>query len=365
MIQGADANARAFDDSTVLMLAAENGHTETVAELLDRGADIYAIASDGYTALMRAAKNGQTEIVLTLLPHDRIAREIDANAALMFAAGYGHIETVDELLDQGADVNAKTSDGRYTALMFAAKNGHTEIVLDLLSRDNLDWKIALDQFGHLLALPNLNKEVSFLLAVIIHDEELRNSIITKFNQENTDNPINKENNDILGVGPEAYKTLKDLESWYKGYLTDPDSGLSLSEHKAENLANQRFFKLFNDQGFRREVLARNDLVKDLLSKSASLPTDFAGLRGGQNYLDAARRLEPEDLYKLTSKIIDNSKAANGGTATSQALSLVVALRKDRADQTSASPATTINRGSTVSIAEPIVTTQKEGGCVVS
>ena len=215
----------------------------------------------------------------------------------------------------------------------------------------------------LLALPNLNKEVSFLLAVIIHDEELRNSIITKFNQENTDNPINQENNDILGVGPEAYKTLKDLESWHKRYLTDPDSGLGHSENEAEISANKRFFYLLNHQEARQEAFARNDLIAYLVSKSVPLAADF--VKGAkvkdQKDLDALKGLNPEDLYKLTTKIIDKSKAENDGIPTLQASSLVAMLRNFEIDQASASPATTMHRGSV----EPIVTPQKGGRCVVS
>jgi len=360
--RGADVNeARKSDVVTALIFAALNGHTETVSELLARGADTEARASDGSTALMRAAKNGHTEIVLTLLPPDRIAREIDANTALMFAAGYGHIETVDELLNQGADVNAKTSDG-YTALMRAAKNGHTEIVLDLLSRDNLDWEIALDQFGLLLALPNSNKEVSFLLAVIIHDEELRNSIIRKFNQENTDNPINQENNDILGAGIKAYENLKDLKSWHVRYLTD--SGFA--EDEVEISANQRFFYLLNHQDARKEALARNDIVEDLVSSgSESLFGNLEGSKEGkEEFLEAASKLGPEDLHRLKSEIIDSSsKALNDGNPTLEALSLVAALSKN-----SEIPATTMHRDSAAAtIAKPIVTPprQNDGFCVIS
>jgi hypothetical protein len=278
-------------------------------------------------------------------------------------------QTVAELLARGANVNAAASDG-FTALMIAAKYGHTEIVLALLSRDAVDWQIVQNQLSH-PALQNLNKEVSFLLAVILPDEELRNSIITSFNQRNSnrnsiierlcqrnpDNSIQQENNDILGAGLEAYKNLKDLKSWHVRYLTD--SGVDKDE--VEILANQRFFDLLNHQDARQEALARNDLVTDLVNKSKSSAIYFVGLAGAQEHLCAVGRLSPEDLHKLTTKITDKSKAENGGIATLEVLSLVATLRKGRTDQTSASPATTMNPGSLAQI----VTPQKEGRCVFS
>ena len=80
----------------------ENGLTQTVPELLDRGANVDAATTDGTTALMVAAKNGDTEIVVLLL-------------------------------DRGAAVDAATPDGS-TALMVAALNGHTGIVDKLLAQ---------------------------------------------------------------------------------------------------------------------------------------------------------------------------------------------------------------------------------------
>ena len=139
----------------------------------------------------------------------------------------------------------------------------------------------------------------------------------------------------------------------------------------EILADQRFFDLLNHQDARQEALARNSLVTNLVNKSASLAADFVRIATNfpeiedQEAFDALRGLSPEDLYKLTTKIIDKSKAENDGIPTLQASSLVAMLRNFEIDQASASPATTMHRGSTVSIVEPIAAPQKGGRCVVS
>ena len=51
LAKGADANAKANDGVTALMLASRQGHREVVQALLARGADVNAKANDGRTAL--------------------------------------------------------------------------------------------------------------------------------------------------------------------------------------------------------------------------------------------------------------------------------------------------------------------------
>ena len=350
-----NVNAATSFGLTALMIAAENGHTEIVSTLLSRdeinvgltasglafanghfeiasklngfrsGANFKAKTSNDSKALIIAALNGRTEIVSNLLLRQdiNVNAALDGATALMLAAGNGHTEIVSTLLSQGGiDVDAKTSDGS-TALTIAARGGQAEAVSALLSRNDVDWKKVRDQLSHPTLLSD--NEALFLLAATIPNEELRNSIIESFNEKNPDNKINQEGNDILGAGPEMYKKIKDLKSWHKRYLTSTLS--SLDENAAESLANLIFFDLFNNHEKRQEALARDNLVTDLVSKLGLSDTDFAEFTKSQEYLDAVSRLKPEDLHKLTTEIIDNSKAANGGEPTPQVLGLVAELRK--------------------------------------
>ena len=56
---------------------------------------------------------------------------INNNIKLIRSSMFGNREAVKKLLKEGADVNAKNSDG-YTALILASSNGRTEIVAMLL-----------------------------------------------------------------------------------------------------------------------------------------------------------------------------------------------------------------------------------------
>ncbi|KAK3360961.1 hypothetical protein B0T24DRAFT_120609 [Lasiosphaeria ovina] len=87
-------------DQSLLSCAAQKGYEVVVRQLLDRGADVEAKDKSGWTPLLRAIEYGQEAIVR-------------------------------QLLDRGADVEAKDDWGQ-TPLSWAAGNGHETIVLRLL-----------------------------------------------------------------------------------------------------------------------------------------------------------------------------------------------------------------------------------------
>ena len=102
--------------TVILMDAAKNGQITLLREQLQSAID--ANARDEYedTALIVAARNGRTVIVKELLQVP------------------------------GIDVNAKRPHGGKTALIHAAKNGKIGMVKDLLSMSGIDLDV-IDKYG--------------------------------------------------------------------------------------------------------------------------------------------------------------------------------------------------------------------------
>jgi ankyrin repeat protein len=186
--RGANVNAKDSDGMTALMGASQNGNIEIAQLLLGHSADINVAADNGMTALMHAAKNGRYEMMKLLLQHGAdvnaqsqpvapnepdhgttamimgndgkwqtfsshtvVAHEPGSWTALLLAANlaqqdlkqayqsgddsqertlevvrqdHDRLKFVQLLIDSGADVNAKNSDG-WTTLMFLMHGGTT------------------------------------------------------------------------------------------------------------------------------------------------------------------------------------------------------------------------------------------------
>lgn len=100
-------NMQGSDGKTALIHAADCGHLKIVQILLDKGADIDVEDSQRRTALMYAIDNKYRNIIQILL-----------DVALIRAIDNGAPNIVETLIDQGANLDAKDSQGR-TALMRA------------------------------------------------------------------------------------------------------------------------------------------------------------------------------------------------------------------------------------------------------
>ncbi|CAN8254180.1 unnamed protein product [Cochlearia groenlandica] len=82
-------------------------------------------------------------------PHMTVPENLDSTMQLLFMASKGDVNGVEELLNEGIDVNSIDLDGR-TALHIASCEGHCEVVKALLSRRaNID---ARDRWGSTAAV---------------------------------------------------------------------------------------------------------------------------------------------------------------------------------------------------------------------
>ena len=161
---------------TPLIIAAHNGHLNTVKILLEYGADIGARGTllkvtkrskqvvEGCTPLWAAASSGFLDVVKLL-----IERNADANdrtsmgsTPLKAAAYSGNLDVVRCLVERGqVDVNARNYNDESTSLMVACDRGHLSVVtylinkgafIDLQCNDRANGNTALHfavQWGHI------------------------------------------------------------------------------------------------------------------------------------------------------------------------------------------------------------------------
>ncbi|XP_009601846.1 ankyrin repeat-containing protein At5g02620-like [Nicotiana tomentosiformis] len=125
---------------TALYVAAENGHTLVVAEML-KYLDLQIasfVANNGYDAFQVAAKQGHLEILKELLhsfPNLIMATDSSNSTALHTAAAQGHTDVVNLLLEIDLNLAKIARNNGKTVLHTAARMGRLEIVKSLLSRD--------------------------------------------------------------------------------------------------------------------------------------------------------------------------------------------------------------------------------------
>ncbi|KAI5082435.1 hypothetical protein GOP47_0002178 [Adiantum capillus-veneris] len=128
---------RGYNSRTSLHYAAGGGQPAIVSALLQAGADVYARDKCGATPLHFAAGWGNSIPCMDLLfgsskkRHVDQARDNKGWTALHYAAANGQLQTVQWLLDQGADINAVENSHGNSSLHLAAR--HPEIIYALTS----------------------------------------------------------------------------------------------------------------------------------------------------------------------------------------------------------------------------------------
>ena len=121
---------------TSLHIAAENGHKDAVEILLKNNANTNTKDMIGYSPLHYAILNNQIDAAKIMLEKEvnvDINETMGGFTPLHISAECGHLELVNFLLQNRAEVNAR-NDRDWTPLHAAAFNGHLEVVKLLLTK---------------------------------------------------------------------------------------------------------------------------------------------------------------------------------------------------------------------------------------
>jgi len=150
---GANVNTYNRYGISALYNAALNASSEAVALLVDHGADIGATQRSGETPLMTAVYTGDVEVVRTLIQYGADVNQAESflgQTPLMWAASKNYYDIVELLLENGAEVDTQSRRVAYdgtegddiprnmpaggmTALLFASRDGAYESVELLLN----------------------------------------------------------------------------------------------------------------------------------------------------------------------------------------------------------------------------------------
>lgn len=128
-----------------LMIGAWEGNLELMRLFMSRGADINQVNDAGETALVLAAWKGRLDIVKWLVERGaKINPPPRQWSPLHYASFAGHKEVMDYLLAQGANIDARSTNGS-TPLMMAIYEGREDIARSLIEK-GADRKLKND-FG--------------------------------------------------------------------------------------------------------------------------------------------------------------------------------------------------------------------------
>jgi ankyrin repeat protein len=160
LAHGIDRDTDYTDKKTPLHLAAEVGEHEIVQLLIEHGFGINERTETGQTPLDFALRHGEDNLTVQTLrsqggvtsaeiaEREEHAREEqrDREERLITFAAVGDTAGVQQLLDQGVNINAQNESG-YTALMLAARNGYHQMVRFLLDHGAQSDIERVEMFG--------------------------------------------------------------------------------------------------------------------------------------------------------------------------------------------------------------------------
>lgn len=128
--------------ATVLALAAKHGNVELISALLEAGSDLEAKDNVGRTALMTAAQSKNPDAVKTLLDAGASQDPRDlVGSALSWASGFGDANSVQLLIDAGAELEVAGTATGFTPLIWASGFGDANSVRSLVAAGaNLEAK---------------------------------------------------------------------------------------------------------------------------------------------------------------------------------------------------------------------------------
>jgi ankyrin repeat protein len=110
--------------NSALLDAVLEHQVETALVLIERGADV-ALGAHGRTPISAAARGGDRRIFLALVERGALAKPGDAALALQNASRTGRVDLVELLLERGVPADASFGVG-WTALMLAALEGEPD-----------------------------------------------------------------------------------------------------------------------------------------------------------------------------------------------------------------------------------------------